>query len=179
MYTANVMICPECKAEYRAGFTRCADCGVQLVEESSVALATLGAVEDDARKEDPFCEFWKGEDARVRGELCDVLSEAEIPYRTVEWQDHLFHSNRSPVFRVAVPFSMFERAERAVAAAYGSAEDAERILHPQLEDSPEQQRLLALPREEKWRQVREPSFLKKVMRKWTAKGSENRDEEKE
>jgi hypothetical protein len=178
VYTAKVMICPECKAEYRVGFTRCADCDVELVEAPVGALATMGAVEDEARSEDPFCEFWKGEDARVRGELCDVLSEAGIPYRTVEWQDHLFHSNRSPIFRVAVPFSMFERAERAVAAAYGSAEDAERIMHPQLEDSPELQRLLALPLEEKWRQDREPNFLKKVMRKWTAKGSENGDEEK-
>jgi hypothetical protein len=172
------MICPECKAEYREGFTLCADCGVELVAESSSALATVGAVEDDARAEDPFCEFWKGEDARVRGELCDVLSEAQIPYRTVEWQDHLFHSNRSPVFRVAVPFSMFERAEHAVEAAYGSAEDAERMMHPKFEDSAEPPRLLELPREEKWRQAKGPSFLEKVMRK-LAKGSGTAGKENE
>ena len=27
------MFCPECRAEYRPGFTRCADCGVDLVQE--------------------------------------------------------------------------------------------------------------------------------------------------
>ena len=27
------MFCPSCKAEYRAGFTECADCGVDLVYE--------------------------------------------------------------------------------------------------------------------------------------------------
>ncbi|HUJ69996.1 MAG TPA: DUF2007 domain-containing protein, partial [Syntrophorhabdales bacterium] len=27
------MFCPQCKAEYRPGFTTCADCGVPLVEE--------------------------------------------------------------------------------------------------------------------------------------------------
>lgn len=27
------MFCPNCKAEYREGFTRCADCGVDLVEK--------------------------------------------------------------------------------------------------------------------------------------------------
>jgi len=27
------MFCPECKAEYRAGFTRCSDCDVDLVEQ--------------------------------------------------------------------------------------------------------------------------------------------------
>lgn len=26
------MICPECYAEYRPGFTRCADCGTELVD---------------------------------------------------------------------------------------------------------------------------------------------------
>jgi len=28
-----VPICPECRAEYREGFSRCADCGVALVSE--------------------------------------------------------------------------------------------------------------------------------------------------
>jgi hypothetical protein len=174
------MFCPECKAEYRQGFTRCADCEVELVEAPADAMVVAGKASDEdvARVEDPFCEFWKGEDARVRGELCEVLSEAGIPYRTVEWQDHLFHSNRSPVFRVAVPFSMFERAERAVEAAYGSAEDAERVMHPRLEDNPELQRLLALPPVERWRQAAEPSFLEKVRRK-LVKGSGNSGEESE
>ena len=27
------MICPECKAEYKPGFTECPDCGVHLVDE--------------------------------------------------------------------------------------------------------------------------------------------------
>jgi len=26
------MFCPQCKAEYRPGFTRCADCGIDLVD---------------------------------------------------------------------------------------------------------------------------------------------------
>lgn len=31
--TIPVMFCPECRAEYRPGFTRCSDCGVDLVHE--------------------------------------------------------------------------------------------------------------------------------------------------
>jgi hypothetical protein len=30
-----MMYCPECRAEYREGFTKCADCGVRLVDEPS------------------------------------------------------------------------------------------------------------------------------------------------
>src|ERR1700682_3823989 len=31
--TIPVMFCPECRAEYRPGFTRCSDCDVDLVHE--------------------------------------------------------------------------------------------------------------------------------------------------
>ncbi len=30
------MFCPQCKAEYRPGFVRCSDCGVELVEQLPV-----------------------------------------------------------------------------------------------------------------------------------------------
>ena len=30
------MFCPQCKAEYHAGFTRCFDCDVELVNQLSV-----------------------------------------------------------------------------------------------------------------------------------------------
>ena len=30
------MFCPQCKAEYRAGFTRCSDCDVELVKQLPV-----------------------------------------------------------------------------------------------------------------------------------------------
>lgn len=33
------MVCPECRAEYRPGFSRCADCDVDLVQELPVELS--------------------------------------------------------------------------------------------------------------------------------------------
>jgi hypothetical protein len=48
-----------------------------------------------------------------------------------------------------VPFSLFDRAEAAVAAAYGSAEDADNVMHPMEENRPEFCKLLELPLEEK------------------------------
>jgi hypothetical protein len=30
------MFCPQCKAEYRGGFTRCSDCDVDLVDQLPV-----------------------------------------------------------------------------------------------------------------------------------------------
>jgi hypothetical protein len=143
------MICPNCNAEYRQGFSHCADCDVDLVEAVPGALVSTQPDSSALETEDPFCEFWKGEDARVRGELCDILAEQEIPIRTFEWQDHLFNRTTLPIFRIAVPFSMFERAEKAVAEAYGSAEEADNVMNPTEANRPEFRKLLELPLHEK------------------------------
>jgi hypothetical protein len=65
------MFCPQCNAEYRSGFTHCADCGVDLVNEPpEYALAGQPPANAGDPNDDPFCSFWKGEDARVHAELC-------------------------------------------------------------------------------------------------------------
>ncbi|MGB2625670.1 MAG: hypothetical protein WAK20_02695 [Candidatus Acidiferrum sp.] len=123
------MICPQCNAEYRKGFTRCADCDVELHEVTPGTLAApeRGATGDNGELEDPFCEFWRGDDARLQGELCQVLQEAAIPVRTLQMNDVLSMvgiPSRQAMFRIGVPFSMFERAEKAVAEAFGDVSDS-------------------------------------------------------
>lgn len=118
------MICPNCKTEYRAGFTQCADCRIELAEVMPGALVApeCGPGEDGGEQEDPFCEFWRGDDARLQGELCQVLEEVGIPVRTLQLNDVLSMvgiPSRQATFRVGVPFSMFGRAEKAVAEAFG------------------------------------------------------------
>jgi hypothetical protein len=130
------MICPQCKAEYRAGFTRCVDCEVELAQRL------------EAEESDPFCEFWRGEDARVFAELRGILKEAGIAYCETEFQDHLFNRTRFPEFRLGVPYSKYEEAERAVAEAYG-AEESEKVLRPSEEHSEEYRELLSWSWEEK------------------------------
>lgn len=121
------MFCPQCKAEYRQGFTHCADCDVDLVWElPREALALREPGEPGDPNEDPFCSFWKGEDPRVHAELCSVLDVAGIPHNTVFRRDHLFNLRNYPAYEVGVPFSMFERAENAVKEAYG-ADDVEDV----------------------------------------------------
>lgn len=126
------MICPQCKAEYRPGFTRCADCDVDLVWEPHYAQAPMGApAEPGDPNEDPFCSFWKGEDARLHAELCSVLDEAGIRHNTVFRRDHLFNLSNFPAYEIGVPFSLFEKAEAAVKEAYGT-EDIEEVGRPEL-----------------------------------------------
>ena len=136
------MVCPQCNAEYRPGFTHCADCDVDLVNEPpqyALAGQPPPAVPRDPN-EDPFCSFWKGEDARVHAELCEVLEEAGIPHKTVFRRDHLFNLSNNPAYQVGVPFSLFEKAEKAVQEAFGTedAEEREYLNTPRLLESPQE-----------------------------------------
>src|SRR5215475_1887010 len=141
------MICPKCGAEYRQGYTTCADCHVFLVPESPKAgnvgsrwqqpvdnepvseerLAESDGVyrgdpapEPGDPTEDPFCSFWKGNDARVCAELCTVLDEAGIPHKTVHRRDHLFNLNNQAGYELGVPASLYEKAELTVKEAFGT-----------------------------------------------------------
>ena len=129
------MICPRCKAEYRPGFTHCADCDVDLVWELPKHAIEMRQTGEDGEyrvaggpgdpNEDPFCSFWKGDDPRVHVELCGVLDEAGIPHNTVYRRDHLFNLHNYAAFEVGVPFSMYERAENVVKEAYGTEDVAD------------------------------------------------------
>jgi hypothetical protein len=132
------MFCPQCNASYRPGFTRCADCDVDLVNEPPhCALAGQPSPDPGDPNEDPFCSFWKGDDARVHAELCEVLDEASIPHKTVYRREHLFNLSNYPGYQIGVPFSLFERAEKAVQEAFGTedAEDRETLSTPRLLES--------------------------------------------
>ena len=70
------MFCPDCRAEYRPGFTRCSDCGVALVER-------LAETEIHSKKPaiSPTSELlWTGTDAGFRDGIVDSLEAAKISY---------------------------------------------------------------------------------------------------
>ena len=115
----RAMFCPQCKAEYRQGFTHCVDCDADLVHElPKEALEKLEPVLPGDPSDDPFCAFWQGDDPRIQAEICGVLDEEHIPHKTVRRADHLFNLTNYAAFQIGVPFSMFERAENAVKEAY-------------------------------------------------------------
>jgi len=70
------MICPACKAEYRQGFTRCADCDVELVQG-------LRGTEEGASNRAPsgtLVPLWEGQDLALHTALLEELEAAGIRY---------------------------------------------------------------------------------------------------
>jgi len=126
------MICPQCKAEYREGYTSCADCQVPLVhdlprqshEDSNYFNPPPTPGDPD---QDPFCSFWQGEDPRIHAELCELLDEEGIAHKTIRREDHLFNFNSKSAFQIGIPFSLFEKAEAAVKEAYGTEDEQEDV----------------------------------------------------
>jgi hypothetical protein len=119
------MFCPQCHAEYRAGFTRCADCDLELVYElpKTALAAPEPPPEPGDPDEDPFVSFWKGDDPRIHAELCQLLSDHDILHRTIRRQDHLFRISSHTAFEIGIPFSKFDQAESLIREAYGSGEE--------------------------------------------------------
>ncbi len=70
------MFCPQCKAEYRQGFTRCADCDVELVH--GLPEAEEGASND--MRAGTLVPLWEGEDLALHTTLLEELEAAGIRY---------------------------------------------------------------------------------------------------
>jgi hypothetical protein len=118
------MFCPQCQAEYRPGFTRCADCDVKLVSElpKEALLCNQPPPADRAEgsDEDPFVSFWRGDDPRIHAELCELLAENRIPYRSLRRQERLFAFSSRIAFAIGIPFSKFDQAEALIQEAYAA-----------------------------------------------------------
>ncbi len=69
------MFCPNCKTEYRAGFSRCSDCGAQLVEHLDAAVPANRPQTTDGPE-----LLWTGTDPAVSGVIVNALDDAEIPH---------------------------------------------------------------------------------------------------
>jgi hypothetical protein len=98
------MFCPQCKAEYRSGFTHCVDCDVDLVQESPEQLT-------QSREE--LHKVWSGDSQSDCVELCQELKDAGIMYEVsqiplgprsgmgVDWR-----------FEIKVPNSLSDKARQ-------------------------------------------------------------------
>jgi hypothetical protein len=96
------MICPKCKTEYRAGFTKCADCDVDLVDRLESSSEQAGP-----SKQGRPALAWRGDDPVVFSAVLAALGDEEIP--NYEMSDH-----QQLPFEPAIPraqYAIFVRQE--------------------------------------------------------------------
>lgn len=83
------MFCPSCRTEYRAGFTKCADCGVDLV----ATLPAEGPAEDAdiLRNAEGLELLWSGVSDALCARIDTALGDA-----------HIFHKNTVKALRLSL-----------------------------------------------------------------------------
>jgi len=154
------MFCPRCGAEYRPGYTSCADCHVFLVSappgKTGPSQPELAAPGDSTS--DPFCSFWRGKSLKIHTQMCKVLDAAGIPHKTVRPEDHLFNVGGQAPYELGVPASLYEKAEQAIREAFDGEESQEENPIRFLEPAPPSRETLALERAEanEWLGARYP-----------------------
>jgi hypothetical protein len=101
------MFCPLCKTEYREGFTRCADCGVDLVASRS----------GDNSADDLPELVWRGSDPVAFSRVIAALRAAGLSYQVTPRRDHLVFELAAsrPRYDVRIRKSDFSQAQELVA----------------------------------------------------------------
>jgi uncharacterized Zn ribbon protein len=69
------MICPKCRNEFRTGFTRCSECGVDLVDEQVEEVGDEGSAADDE-----LVSVLETQDSLFLHKLVTKLESKNIPY---------------------------------------------------------------------------------------------------
>lgn len=88
------MFCPVCKSEYRDGFTKCSDCGVDLL-----AGFPDGSISTDSEELEIL---WAGQDAGTQDEICERLATKNIFYNNDAVESKLMPAFRQSIYRIQI-----------------------------------------------------------------------------
>jgi len=136
------MFCPQCKAEYRPGFSRCTDCEVDLVERAPESYPSAIAPSQAQMK-----RVWLSYEQESCVYVCAGLSAAGIPFEVTEGK-HQILWNEDKRYEIWVPGEFYDKAK---AIAEEGCVD--------FSDSDEDQKIMELP-------DAGSGLVKHVNRKW-------------
>ncbi len=112
------MFCPKCKSEYRAGFTRCEDCGVDLVE-------SLDAPGNRAPGDDLSAPvlLWSGFHTGTLEEIRAALEDANIAYNDEPLEARLLYASMRNPLEIWVQKADFDAARKLTAKQLAGDDD--------------------------------------------------------
>ncbi|HKF51637.1 MAG TPA: hypothetical protein VKB26_04955 [Candidatus Acidoferrales bacterium] len=129
------MFCPECKYEFRRGFTHCNTCDVDLVETLPTEEEVDHTPPPTAAQMDHPTLLWSGANGGVFSALTTALDDAQIPYNKEELDARLVFTSQHGDLEVWVPVANLPQAQPILDAvlanplnadaAASSANDAE------------------------------------------------------
>jgi hypothetical protein len=103
------MFCPQCRAEYRPGFTHCSDCDVDLVER----LSEQEPGSDAAVPQGHSRIAYSTDEQKDCVSVCRGLQAAGIPFEVLQ-QSRQFLKSVERRFRIYVPSDSYSRAEEVI-----------------------------------------------------------------
>lgn len=106
------MFCPQCRAEYRLGFTRCSDCDVELVEELSEPDENSDTGPDGSRWR-TIKRVWSGKDEGRCISLCEQLRRVGVPFKVNQrTRQYLLGVERH--YEIGMPSEFFDDARQVI-----------------------------------------------------------------
>lgn len=114
------MFCPDCKTEYRAGFSVCSDCGAPLVEKLPDAKPT------NAPKSAGPELLWTGTDSAVYGVILNALDDAGIPHHESQREVGAIPGLAPPVYAIFIPSGERDTARAEMEKAVRELENGSR-----------------------------------------------------
>lgn len=126
------MFCPQCKAEYLPGFTRCSDCDVDLVEH----LPEADHGSDADVPDESLREVWTGEDQDECVSICERLRVANIPFKVIQHRKQ-FLKGLERSFKIGVPSKFRSDAKEVIEKGrldFTDEGEDQRVMELQVED---------------------------------------------
>src|SRR5256885_8989769 len=99
------MFCPQCKAEYRPGFSRCSDCEVDLVERARESCPSGIAPSQAQRK-----RVWLSYEQESCVYVCAGLRAGGIPFEVTKGK-HQISGNEEERYEIGVPAESYDKAK--------------------------------------------------------------------
>jgi hypothetical protein len=107
------MFCPVCRYEFRRGFTKCNECGVDLVDTlPSKDVDTANAASDSPTPIVSPTLLWRGYDNSTFNDLRMTLDSDGIPYNREELDARMLYTDAYNPFEIWVPAANMPEAEK-------------------------------------------------------------------
>lgn len=124
------MFCPQCRTDYRPGFTRCSDCDVDLVEELPSGRRSMERMPDGEMSPEALPNWeemrsvWEGHSALECADLCREFQRTRIRYGVDQSvKSRYLNMEVDWKYQIRVPASDFEKARKVL--GYEEGDDTE------------------------------------------------------